>query len=164
MNLIGYICSVQVIPVFICFILFRKGGNFFRLPLFLYISLMNINQKGCFAEYKFATMAIENGFNVSMPLLDASTYDCILEKNNKLHKVQVKFMCANRYTSEKQKTPQIEIKNGKGYYSISDVDFFAVWHDEHKGFFILNNTGQRAYRLCLNNKYKDNFNNFDIIL
>ena len=48
---------------------------------------MNINQKGCFAEYKFATMAIEKGFNVSMPLLDASAYDCILEKNNTLYKI-----------------------------------------------------------------------------
>lgn len=124
---------------------------------------MDRNQKGCFAEYKFATRAMENGFNVSMPLLDSSTYDCILERDNKLYKVQVKYMSANRYTSEKQKLPQIEIKCGKGYYSAEDVDFFAVWHDEHKGFFILQNTGQRAYRLCLSNKYKENFNNFDLI-
>jgi hypothetical protein len=124
---------------------------------------MDRNQKGCFAEYKFATRAMENGFNVSMPLLDSSTYDCILERDNKLYKVQVKYMSANRYTSERQKLPQIEIKSGKGYYSPEDVDFFAVWHDEHKGFFILKNNGQRAYRLCLSNKYKENFNNFDLI-
>ena len=87
---------------------------------------MNVNQKGCFAEYKFATEAIGRGFNVSMPLLDASTYDCILEKDNKLYKVQVKYMSDGRYSQGNQKIPQIEIKNGKGYYSKEDVDFFAV--------------------------------------
>lgn len=125
---------------------------------------MNINQKGCFAEYKFATMAIENGFNVSMPLLDASAYDCILEKNNILYKIQVKYMSEGRYCKSTQKTPQIEIKHSGGYYSSEDVDFFVVWHEKYNGFFILPNNGQRAFALSKDNKYKDNFNNFDIIL
>jgi len=124
---------------------------------------MDINQKGCFAEYKFATRAMENGFNVSMPLLDSSPYDCILEKDNKLYKVQVKYMSSDRYSSEKQKTPQIEIKSGKRYYQADEVDFFAVWHDLYKGFFILSNDGQKAFRLSIHNKYADNFNNFDLI-
>ncbi len=72
-------------------------------------------------------------------------------------------MSANRYTSERQKLPQIEIKSGKGYYSPEDVDFFAVWHDLYKGFFILSNDGQKAFRLSIHNKYADNFNNFDLI-
>ena len=58
---------------------------------------MNGNQKGCFAEYHFATTAIKQGFNVSMPLLDSSMYDCILEKNGKLFKFQVKYLGAERY-------------------------------------------------------------------
>ena len=57
-----------------------------------------------------------------------------------------------------------EIKSGKKYYSKEQVDFFAVWHEKHKGFFILPNNGQKAFRLCVTNKYKDNFNNFNIIL
>ena len=125
---------------------------------------MDINQKGCFAEYKYVTKAMESGFNVSMPLLGSSPYDCILEKDNLMYKFQVKYMSDNRYTSNKQKTPQIEIKSGKKYYSKEEVDFFAVWHEKHKGFFILPNNGQKAFRLCVNNKYKDNFNNFNIIL
>jgi hypothetical protein len=125
---------------------------------------VNINQKGCFAEYKFATMAMEKGFNVSMPLLDASTYDCILERKSILYKVQVKYMSDGRYSQGNQKIPQIEIKNGKGYYSKEDVDFFAVWHEKYNGFFILPNNGQRAFRLSTTNKYVENFNNFDIIL
>lgn len=125
---------------------------------------MDKNQKGCFAEYKFATMAMENGFNVCMPLLDASTYDCILEKKNAIYKIQVKYMGGSRYASSRQKNPQIEVKSGKGYYSPEDVDYFAVWHDEYNGFFILPNNGQKAFRLSLENKYAENFNNFDIIL
>jgi len=125
---------------------------------------VDINQKGCFAEYKFVTMAMENGFNVSMPLLGSSSYDCILDKDNRIRRVQVKYMSGDRYTSSKQKTPQIEIKSGKKYYSKEEVDFFAVWHESYKGFFILPNNGQKAFRLSLDNKYAENFNNFDIIL
>ena len=57
---------------------------------------MNINQKGCFAEYHFATRAMEKGFNVSMPLLDSSAYDCILEKEGKLFKFQIKYVSKDR--------------------------------------------------------------------
>ena len=53
---------------------------------------MNHNQKGCFAEYHFAATAITHGYNVSIPLLGASYYDCILEKNGKLFKIQIKYL------------------------------------------------------------------------
>ena len=58
---------------------------------------MNRNQKGCFAEYHFSTTAMQNGFNVSVPLLDSSPYDCILEKKGKLFKIQVKYLGEKRY-------------------------------------------------------------------
>ena len=57
---------------------------------------MNNNQRGCLAEYIFATIAMQNGFNVSMPLLDASPYDAIIEKENKLYKIQIKHVSKNR--------------------------------------------------------------------
>ncbi len=49
------------------------------IPFFCIFICMNHNQRGCFAEYKFATRAMEEGFNVSMPLLDSSAYDAIVE-------------------------------------------------------------------------------------
>jgi hypothetical protein len=49
------------------------------------------NTRGCYAEYKFATMAMEYNMRVSMPLLDSSPYDCIVElPNGKLKKIQIK--------------------------------------------------------------------------
>jgi hypothetical protein len=120
---------------------------------------MDINQKGCFAEYKFATMAIENGFNVSMPLLDASAYDCILEKNNKFFKLQVKY-----FTGAGNHTTIRHGNKSRGGYSLEEVDYFAVWNESCKGFFILKNTGQLGYALSKEGKYKENFNNFNIIL
>ena len=117
---------------------------------------MDRNQKGCFAEYKFATMAMEKGFNVSMPLLDSSPYDCILEKNGNVFKVQIKFMSEHRRLLLKP--------SNASHYSIKDVDYFGVWHQQLNGFFVLKNIGQRTYSLNLSGEYKDNFNNFHIIL
>ena len=52
---------------------------------------MDSNLLGCTAEYKFATMAMESGLKVSMPLLDSSPYDCIVELPDfKLRKIQIK--------------------------------------------------------------------------
>jgi len=120
---------------------------------------MDRNQKGCFAEYKFATMAMENGFNVCMPLLDASAYDCILERNGKMFKIQIKF-----FTGKSHHTTIRHGNKSKGGYSLNDVDYFAVWNESCKGFFILENIGQLGYALSKDGKYAENFNNFDIIL
>jgi len=123
---------------------------------------VNNNQKGCYAEYLFATEAIKNGFNVSMPLLDKSKYDCILEKNGDLFKFQIKYMGKDRY--KHNGTMQINLKRvGERTYNKKDVDFFAIWHEEYNGFFIIPNEGQRSMKININGKYKNNFNNFDII-
>ena len=112
---------------------------------------MNGNQKGCFAEYHFATTAIKQGFNVSMPLLDSSMYDCILEKSGKLFKFQVKYLGANLK------------RTGHASYDRDFVDYFALWSEEYNGFFIIKNIGQKTLRLSLHNQYKENFNNFALI-
>ncbi len=123
---------------------------------------MNHNQKGCFAEYHFASTAILNGFNVSIPLLDSSQYDCILEKNGKLFKLQVKYLGADRY--KHGKSTQISLKRtGTPTYDFKYVDYFALWSEEYKGFFIVKNEGQKSSRLSMHNKYKNNFNNFALI-
>lgn len=123
---------------------------------------MNHNQKGCYAEYLFATTAIEKGFNVSMPLLDSSKYDCILESNGNLFKIQVKYLGKDRY--KHNGTMQITLRRiGHTFYSDKEVDFFALWHEEYQGFFIIKNEGQKSLKLNINGKYKENFNNFALI-
>lgn len=122
---------------------------------------MNQNQKGCFAEHMFAVMAMKNDFNVSMPLLDSSAYDCIIEKNNVLFKIQIKYLGLHRV--EKQKSMQCVLKRDFGCYSLKDVDFFAIWYEKGNGFFIIKNKEQRSIRVSLEGKYKKNFNNFALI-
>jgi hypothetical protein len=123
---------------------------------------VNNNQKGCYAEYLFATTAIQKGFNVSMPLLDKSKYDCVVEKDGDLFKFQIKFMGKDRYKHDG--VMQINLKRvGNRSYSLSDVDFFAIWHEEYNGFFIIPNHGQHSIKLNIKGKYKENFNNFAII-
>jgi hypothetical protein len=124
---------------------------------------VNNNQKGCYAEYLFATTAIKQGFNVSMPLLDKSKYDCILEKDGKLFKFQIKYMGKDRYKHQGG-IMQINLKRvGSRSYSKDDVDFFAVWHEEYNGFFIVPNLEQNTMKLNINGKFKENFNNFALI-
>jgi len=122
---------------------------------------MNANQKGCYAEYHFASTAIKLGFNVSMPLLDSSPYDCMIEKNGVIKKVQIKYLGDKRY--KHKGTTQITLKrSGDPSYDKKYVDFFAMWSEEYKGFFIIKNLGQTSIRVSINNKYKENFNNFDL--
>ena len=77
---------------------------------------MNVNQKGCFAEYKFATAAMECGLNVSMPLLDSSIYDCIVEHEGRLSKVQIKN-ANDRVQSEVKKGVHISLRPNGTFYN-----------------------------------------------
>lgn len=124
---------------------------------------MDRNQKGCFAEYKFATRAMENGFNVSMPLLDSSPYDCILERNGQVFKIQVKYVSSDRQKDPEYRNTRVTLHGEGEGYPLHLCDFFAIWFDEYNGFFIVKNEGQKGMRFSLTNKYKENFNNFDII-
>ena len=120
------------------------------------------NQKGCFAEYHFASTAIALGYNVSTPLLSASYYDCILEKDGKLFKIQVKYLGKDR--RKNKNSVQITLRRtGLPSYEKKYVDYFALWDEANNGFFIIPNLGQSCLKLNINGKYKENFNNFALI-
>jgi hypothetical protein len=123
---------------------------------------MTHNQKGCFAEYHFAATAISLGYNVSTPLSSSSYYDCILEKNGKLFKIQVKYLGINRL--RRGNSMQITLRRtGLSSYEKKYVDFFALWDEGNDGFFIIPNLGQTCLKININGKYKNNFNNFALI-
>jgi len=126
--------------------------------------IVNANQFGCFAEYRFAIRAMENGFNVSMPLLDASTYDAIVEKDGILNKIQIKSITKDRTDKIKREDVQCVLRRDGKPYSIEMVDFFAIYVERDQGFYIIKNKGQKAIRLSTTGIYKDNFNNFALIL
>ena len=123
---------------------------------------MDINIVGCTAEYRFAVMAMENGLRVSMPLLDSSPYDAIVETPNGLRKIQIKS------TAQKivNNAVALTIKRTGDPYTIADVDYFAIWIDAFKGFYIIPNNGtQRRFKFTINGKkYSNNFNNFGLLV
>lgn len=123
---------------------------------------MDRNQLGCLAEYKFCTKAIENGFNVSMPLLDSSPYDCILERDLKLYKIQVKNISAKRKFNGNN--IHLVLRRSTDFYTKAEVDYFAIYFTVLDGFFIIPNYKQKSIRLSINGKYKNNFNNFALII
>jgi|11_taG_2_1085331.scaffolds.fasta_scaffold01230_7 hypothetical protein len=124
---------------------------------------MKGNESGCFAEYKFATMAMEEGFNVSMPLLDSSPYDAIIEKDGETFKIQIKYISADRKKRRNDFHLSLGRRSGQSFYSLEYVDFFAIYYAEESGFFIIKNKEQRAIRLSMTGIYKNNFSNFALI-
>jgi len=119
------------------------------------------NQLGCLAEYKFSVKAIQEGFNVSMPLLDSSPYDCIIERDLKLYKIQVKNVSASRKFN--RDSIHVVLRRSTDFYTKDEVDFFAIYFTVLDGFFIISNCQQRSVRLSMQGKYKNNFNNFALI-
>lgn len=120
---------------------------------------MDCNLIGCIAEYKFAVLAMENEINVSFPLLDASPYDCITDSINGLKKIQIKSVL-----SDKDIVRCYLQSSGKRYYSVNDVDYFAIWIQSHNGFYIIKNTG-KLHSLVIHKDgiYSENFNNFAVL-
>ena len=134
------------------------------VAFFLYFYFVNANQFVCFAEYRFAIRAMEWGFNVSMPLLDASTYDAIVEKDGVVRKIQIKSISDARTSKMKRSDVQCILRrDGKGY-PIHLVDYFAIYVERDRGFFIIKNIGQKSIRLSTDGIYKENLNNFASIL
>jgi len=119
------------------------------------------NQLGCLAEYKFSVKAIQEGFNVSMPLLDSSPYDCIIERDLQLFKIQVKNISIERKLN--RNSIHVVLRRSTDFYTKAEVDFFAIYFTVYEGFFIIPNYEQKALRLSIDGKYKDNFNNFALI-
>ncbi len=96
---------------------------------------------------------------ISMPLLDSSAYDCILDNGSKLLKIQIKAIYKKAKVRNKNKW-KINLRNGDNFYNLNDVDFFAIYHADLNGFFIIPNNKQKSLVINANGKYKNNFNNF----
>lgn len=121
---------------------------------------MDNNKQGCLAEYLFAVECLKRGYEIAMPLLDSSIYDCIVDTGSKLVKVQIKS------TNKKPDNPyrnsvQTRISNNKQTYTLDSVDYFAVYVYLFDGFFIFKNKeGMQTIRLSKTGKHSKYFNNF----
>ena len=117
---------------------------------------MDINHRGCIAEYNFATECIKRGIEVSFPLLHSSIYDCIIDFQGRLLKIQVKS------TGKKPKYNRSTVHmTFHGKYPKDRVDYFAIYVDLYDGFFIFPNNGtQQAIRLSMDNVNSKYYNNY----
>lgn len=95
-----------------------------------------------------------------MPLLDSSIYDCLVDVDGKIYKIQIKSTIKTPYKAS-QSTVHIPIQNNKTLYTKDNVDFFAIWVQYFDGFFIIKKSGNvQSIRLSKVGKYSKYFNNF----
>ena len=122
---------------------------------------MDNNQRGCLAEYQFATECMKRDYQISMPLMDSSLYDCIVDTGERLLRIQIK---SSTKTPENDRLNNVHIplQNNKRNYSKEKIDYFAVWSDFFDGWFIFKNTGEmQSIRVSITGKNKKYFNNFE---
>ena len=117
------------------------------------------NFLGCYAETLFSTECIKRGIIVSKPLLDSSPYDVIVDDNDSLFKVQIKYN--SKKPTDRRNSVLTTFANQNNRYSLNKVDYFAIYVEHYQGFFIIRNEGNvQAVRLNLFGKYSQNFNKF----
>jgi len=122
---------------------------------------MDTYQSGTYAEMLFTAECIRYGHIVSTPLMQSAVYDCLVETEKGIFKVQVK--CSNFFIENVYRFNVVKrIGDGSvGSYDIHDMDFVALYVVEYRGFFIIPYLHtQRTFRVSLTNKYSNYFNNF----
>tara|TARA_R110000796_G_scaffold69184_2_gene158011 strand:+ start:1124 stop:1492 length:369 start_codon:yes stop_codon:yes gene_type:complete len=118
--------------------------------------LVDVNQIGCLAEYKFFVLCMELGFIISKPTLDSCVYDCVVDNGKRLYKVQVK----SRSLSDDGRKNKI-LQWGSNKYKSNDFDYYAIYLHQSDDWLIIQNVGQISMRLNKDNKEK--FNNFALL-
>jgi len=112
------------------------------------------------AEYLFATECIKRNYQVSMPLMDSSLYDCIVDTGKQLLRIQIKSS-AKIPENDRLSNVHIPLQNNKRNYTKEKIDYFAVWSDFFNGWFVFKNTGDmQSIRVSITGKNKKFFNNF----
>ena len=94
------------------------------------------NQKGLITEMEVMLYFVKLGYAVSQPLNQDSRYDCILDVNGKLYKIQIKtsHLSAKTQNSIEFKTRSITTTVGhykESTYNSDEIDYFAtVWDNQ----------------------------------
>lgn len=122
--------------------------------------MTNSNYIGCYGELLFFSECIKRGYSISKPVLDSSPYDCIVDNNESLFKVQIKS--SGKEPRDGEPNVQVPIQNNKREYSSDLVDYFAIYSTYYNGFFIFKNKGNmQGVRVSLSGKWGINFNNYN---
>jgi hypothetical protein len=120
----------------------------------------NAKRQGSIAEYLFATEAMRQGFGLLMPLGDYLPYDCILDFEGNLFRVQVKSTAHRDGSCYHFKT--CSGHNAKTLYDQRSFDAYAfnIYGTEHFYFFGIHEIATVSYRVHLHHDI-DRLNNWD---
>jgi hypothetical protein len=102
--------------------------------------MSNQSRLGKIAELKFNTICIERGLACLWPSVDVHGYDCVIDSNGKLFKVQVKSSGYIRENNRGYKEVKFSCKKSKGSgvsYDISDFDFLACYSHKLNQWWIM---------------------------
>jgi len=103
---------------------------------------MERKTKGLLAESKVITEFISNNFNVFRPFADNGLYDLIVEKDEKLYKVSVKYSsvhntagscCVTLKTVSRRKDNQVKINT----FDKNKFDILAIYDALSNNVFLL---------------------------
>ena len=80
---------------------------------------------GAAGEQLFYSRALRRGYNVSIPIGDNSRYDCMIDTNTKIHRIQIKTSSKPEGNSGRY---GFSLKHGSvgNTYDGQDFDFFAL--------------------------------------
>ena len=93
------------------------------------------NQKGLITEMQVMLKFIELGYNVSQPLNTDSRYDCIVDVNGNLLKIQIKTAHLHQHTKDAinikcHSTTTTQNHRKQTGYTKKDIDYFAtIWNN-----------------------------------
>lgn len=124
---------------------------------------MATNTIGDYAELIFTAECVKRGCIVSTPIIQRPNYDCIVETEKGIYKVQIKSTAvkADKYGNYKIRASRKKQGNLFAYYEVGEIDFMAFYIEELNGFFIVPYTEpQLSWRVGLKNKYSIYFDNF----
>jgi len=123
---------------------------------------LEINHLGCFAEYLFCAECTKRGYTVSMPILDSSIYDCVVDTGKDLYKIQIKS--SEKTPRGNENSVNISLDNTKNKYTKDKVDYFAIYSGFYGGFFVIPNSGSmKAFRASRSGKNAIYYDRFDFV-
>lgn len=134
---------------------------------------MNTRNKGALAEYRFISTAISLDLKVLVPAVEGYAYDCIIDNNRTLYKIQIKYASKDKRRSNVFSTMlQRRIKSTNPTYrkyKANEVDFYAIYIWYIDTFYIIPFEEVTISSLSLdpkndNNKYNQYKNNWELLL
>jgi len=91
--------------------------------------------KGLIGEYEFITLFLKRRYSVLKPINPNSSYDLVIEKNNRFQKIQIKYL-----TPTKNGVLRVELERPKGkidLYKNRGVDAMGVYDSTNHNFYLI---------------------------